>query len=176
MGAALGRLGLRGRLGLLSLLAVGACGAPDPPADSHAEAPEYAAVNLAGDSVSLSDMRGDVVLLNVWATWCAPCRVEIPELQALHEEHEDRGLRVVGVTVDSRHAIDDVHQFIDEFGMTYDVWLDPDHTVLDRFRGSGVPLSVLIDRDGRIAWRHLGMFQRGDPALLAALERTLGDN
>lgn len=166
----------RGRLGLVILLAAVGCGGPGQPTDSNAEAPEYVAVNLAGDPVSLSDMSGDVVLLNVWATWCAPCRVEIPELQALHEEHEHRGLRVVGVTVDSRNAIDDVHQFIGEFGMTYDVWLDPDHTVLDRFRGSGVPLSVLIDRDGRIAWRHLGMFQRGDPALLAALEQALGDS
>jgi cytochrome c biogenesis protein CcmG, thiol:disulfide interchange protein DsbE len=159
-------------LAMVAALATVATACGEPPG-AGATAPEYAAVDLAGDSVSLGDLRGQVVLLNVWATWCAPCRVEIPELQALHEEHGQRGLRVVGVTVDSRHALDDVRQFIDEFGMTYDVWLDPDHTVLDRFSGAGVPLSVIIDRDGRIAWRHLGMFQRGDPNLLAALERSL---
>lgn len=139
------------------------------------EAPSYGAVTLAGDSVSLAELRGEAVLLNVWATWCVPCRVEIPELQSLHEQHADRGLRVVGVTVDSRAATGDVHRFIEELGMTYDVWADPDQAVLNRFAASGVPLTVLIDRGGRIAWRHLGMFQRGDPELLAALEVVLGE-
>jgi cytochrome c biogenesis protein CcmG, thiol:disulfide interchange protein DsbE len=151
-----------------------ACGDPDaPPRDDLGEAPSYAAVTLDGDPVALVDLRGEAVLLNVWATWCAPCRIEIPELQALHEAHADHGLRVVGVTVDSRHAMDDVRAFMDELGMTYDVWWDPDHSALNLFRASGVPFSALIDREGRIVWRHLGMFQRGDPALMSALERVL---
>jgi cytochrome c biogenesis protein CcmG, thiol:disulfide interchange protein DsbE len=158
----------------LGVLAATACGEPDRAGRTERPlAPAYSAATLNGDSVHLADLRGQPVLLNVWATWCAPCRVEIPELQALHERHGAQGLRVVGVTVDSRAAINDVHQFIQEFGMTYDVWWDPDHTVLNRFGGAGVPLTVLIDRDGTIAWRHLGMFQRGDPELVAALERTL---
>jgi cytochrome c biogenesis protein CcmG, thiol:disulfide interchange protein DsbE len=160
-------------LALGGVLGVGACDGRADEARDLGVAPAYAAVTMDGDSVSLAELRGEAVLLNVWATWCAPCRVEIPELQALHEEHGDRGLRVVGVTVDSRAATRDVHQFIDEFGMTYDIWWDPDHTVLNRFGGAGVPLTVLIDRDGTIAWRHLGMFQRGDPELIAALERVL---
>jgi cytochrome c biogenesis protein CcmG, thiol:disulfide interchange protein DsbE len=164
---------------LALILAVGlaACGAGTddddaaPSAAGLGVAPDYAAVTLDGDSVSLADFQGQAVLLNVWATWCAPCRVEIPELQHLHELHGDQGLRVVGVTVDSRAAMNDVSEFIAEFGMTYDVWWDPDHRVLDAFGGSGVPLSVLIDRDGHIRWRHLGMFTRGDPELEAALRR-----
>jgi cytochrome c biogenesis protein CcmG, thiol:disulfide interchange protein DsbE len=158
----------------LGVLTAAACGEPERADQPERQpAPAYSAATLEGDSVDLADLRGQPVLLNVWATWCAPCRVEIPELQALHEKHGAQGLRVVGVTVDSRAAINDVHQFIQEFGMTYDVWWDPDHTVLNRFGGAGVPLTVLIDRDGTIAWRHLGMFQRGDPELVAALERTL---
>ena len=160
-------------LAALAALAMGAC---DGGEGELTPAPDYSAVTLAGDSVSLADLRGEVVLLNVWATWCAPCRVEIPELQALHEEHGERGLRVVGVTVDSRAALRDVEQFIDELGMTYDIWWDPDHTVLDRFDGHAVPLSVLMDRDGNVRWRHLGMFQRGDPELLAAIEVALSDD
>lgn len=157
-------------------LAVGAC-TDAPRAEGTTEAaPEYAAVTLHGDSIALADLRGEVVLLNVWATWCIPCRVEIPELQALHEEHQERGLRVIGVTVDSRGAADDVLDFIDELGMTYDVWADPDHLVLNRFRAAGVPITVLIDRNGHIAWRHLGMFERGDPELLRALERSLTES
>jgi cytochrome c biogenesis protein CcmG, thiol:disulfide interchange protein DsbE len=177
-----GRRGATGIPGLVAgllaatLIGLAACGDPDASAhDDLGEAPAYSAVTLEGDPVALADLRGDAVLLNVWATWCAPCRIEIPELQALHEQHGDRGLRVVGVTVDSRHAMDDVRAFIDEFGMTYDVWWDPDHDALNRFRAAGVPFSTLIDRDGRVVWRHLGMFQRGDPELLSAIEHALGD-
>jgi cytochrome c biogenesis protein CcmG, thiol:disulfide interchange protein DsbE len=159
-------------MAVAGLIAVSACGEDAPPADAP-EAPEYRSVTLQGDTVDLADFRGEVVLLNVWATWCAPCRVEIPELQALHEAHAAQGLRVIGVTVDSRNAMDDVHAFIDEFGMTYDVWVDPDHSVLDRFGAAGVPITVLIDRDGRVAWRHLGMFQREDPRLVSALQTAL---
>jgi cytochrome c biogenesis protein CcmG, thiol:disulfide interchange protein DsbE len=157
--------------------ALGACrgevGESGEDAGAGEMAPAYAAATLDGDPVALEDLRGEVVLLNVWATWCAPCRREVPELQALHEAHAGAGLRVVGVTVDSRHALDQVHDFIREFGMTYDIWWDPDHVVLDSFRAAGVPLTVLIDRDGHVAWRHLGTFERGDPELLAAVERTL---
>lgn len=167
--------------GILLLGLIG-CGDGDgggsPDAASEAvepqRAPSYEAVTLDGDPVSLSDLRGDVVLLNVWATWCAPCRQEIPELQSLYEEHSERGLRVVGVTVDTRSAAPQVRQFIDDFDMTYDVWWDPDQTVLSKFEAVGVPLTVLIDREGRIVWRHLGAFQRGDPELLRAVESSLG--
>jgi cytochrome c biogenesis protein CcmG, thiol:disulfide interchange protein DsbE len=168
---------VRARFGLMTLAAVAlaaACGEPDtPPGEDLGEAPSYSAVTLDGEPVALADLRGEAVLLNVWATWCAPCRIEIPELQALHEEHGGHGLRVVGVTVDSRHAMDDVRAFMDELGMTYDVWWDPDHSALNLFRASGVPFSALIDRDGRMVWRHLGMFQRGDPDLMSALDRVL---
>ncbi len=136
-------------------------------------APSFSAKDLGGAAVSLADLEGEVVLLNVWATWCTPCRQEIPELQALHEEHGDEGLHVVGVTVDSRSAESQVHDFIERFGMTYEVWWDPDQTAVSTFGAMGVPLTVLIDREGRIAWRHLGAFQRGDPELIRAVESSL---
>lgn len=173
---------------LVALLAATACGTGEENDDGEAaartaeasealepeDAPPFEAVTLDEDPVSLADLRGEVVLLNVWATWCTPCRQEIPELQALHEEHADHGLRVVGVTVDSRSAKDEIARFIDQFGMTYDVWWDPDQTAVSAFGAMGVPLTVLIDREGRITWRHMGAFQRGDPALIRAVESSLG--
>lgn len=166
---------------LIGILVVG-CGDAEreggPDAASRAvepeRAPSFAAITLDGDSMALSDLRGEVVLLNVWATWCTPCRQEIPELQALHEEHGDQGLRVVGVTVDTRSAEPQVRRFVEDFGMTYDIWWDPDQTAVSKFEAVGVPLTVLIDREGRITWRHLGAFQRGDPELLRAVESSLG--
>lgn len=152
----------------------GGGGTPDRTQAAEPEmAPSYSATTLAGEPVSLADLRDEVVLLNVWATWCTPCRQEVPELQALHEAHGDEGLRVVGVTVDSRSAEDQIHQFIDQFGMTYDVWWDPDQTAVATFGAMGVPLTVLIDREGRVAWRHLGAFERGDPELMRAVKTAL---
>ena len=135
--------------------------------------PALAAVTLDGDSVALADLRGHPVLLNVWATWCAPCRREIPELQALHEEYAPEGLRVVGVTVDARGAGEDVRRFIDAFGMTYAVWWDPDQRIVAELGAPGVPVTVLLDRQGRVAWSHLGALERGDPELSAAVQRLL---
>jgi cytochrome c biogenesis protein CcmG, thiol:disulfide interchange protein DsbE len=137
-------------------------------------APEYAAVTLEGDSVFLADLEGSVVLLNVWATWCAPCREEIPALQELHERHHAEGLRVVGVSVDGRREGDNVRRFADSFGVTYAIWHDPDDRVGSRFRSIGVPTTVLIDRGGTIVWRHLGAVTADDPGLNRHLGETLG--
>ncbi|MDX1673757.1 MAG: TlpA disulfide reductase family protein [Longimicrobiales bacterium] len=160
---------------IVTLLALGvsACGPAGGGAAETETAPELEVATLDGDSVALSDLRGEVVLLNVWATWCVPCRQEVPELQELHETHADEGLRVVGVTVDHRGAGDEIRQFMDRYGMTYDVWWDPDGTAIDVFGAVGVPLTVLIDREGQIAWRHLGAFRADDPALRQAVEETL---
>ncbi|MGK7312261.1 MAG: TlpA family protein disulfide reductase [Candidatus Longimicrobiales bacterium M2_2A_002] len=135
--------------------------------------PALEAVTLDGDSVALADLRGEVVLVNVWATWCVPCRKEAPELEALHQRYGDRGLRVVGVTVDNRGAEAQIRQFVDRFGMTYDIWWDADGRAIDEFGAVGVPLTVLLDRDGRVAWRHLGAFTADNAALRAAVRSTL---
>ena len=164
-------------LALVLLAGAAACGDGAEREDAEAtlspEAPPFAAVTLEGDSVRLADLRGAPVLLNVWATWCAPCREEIPELQALHETFGPRGLRVIGVTVDSRSAAEDVRRFMDEYGMTYDIWWDPDQTSVSAFEAMGVPLTVLIGPDGRIRWRHMGAVPPGDPELREAVEAPL---
>lgn len=153
---------------------VGCGDAADQARDAEPETvPALEAVTLAGDPVALADLRGEVVLLNVWATWCVPCRQEAPELQSLHESHGGRGLRVVGVSVDNRGAEDQIRAFVDEYGISYDIWWDPDGTAIEEFGAAGVPLTVLIDRDGRIAWRHLGAFHADDPTLVRALRATI---
>ena len=144
----------------------GAVGAP---------APEYSAVTLAGDSITLASMRGDVVLLNMWATWCHPCREEIPALQRLHESLADSGLRVVGVSVDAGGEAERVAAFAREFGVTYAIWLDPDERVAETFYTIGVPTTLLIDRSGTVRWRHTGPVKDTDPALRRALRDVLAE-
>lgn len=138
-----------------------------------ATAPLYSAITLAGDSIALADLEGEVVLLNVWATWCIPCREEIPALQRLHEEYAARGLRIVGVSVDARGEEQTVKDFADSFGVTYDLWLDPSEEVISTFRVIGVPNTYLIDREGRVLWKHIGPVLDDDPGLLAGLESAL---
>ncbi|HEV2146223.1 MAG TPA: TlpA disulfide reductase family protein, partial [Longimicrobiaceae bacterium] len=136
-------------------------------------APAYAAAALSGDTVSLDALRGKVVLLNVWATWCHPCREEIPALQELHERHAAQGLTLVGVSVDNRSDRAAVEGFAREYGMTYPVWLDPEERVSSTFRTLGVPSTFLIGRDGTILWKHVGPVDADDPTLTRLLAEAL---
>ena len=146
---------------------------PEVPGAVGTTAPAYGAPTMAGDSLDLASMKGQVVLLNVWATWCIPCRREVPELQALHQELGGRGLRVWGVSIDGGEANADVTGFIDDFKMTYTVLRDPAERVLSVFRIQGVPASYLIDREGVVRWRTIGPFKADDPQLQEALRVTL---
>ena len=138
-------------------------------------APDYAATALSGDSVSLAGLRGKVVLLNVWATWCHPCRDEIPQLEALHQRYSKDGLELIGVSVDVPGMEGGIREFMRDFSMTYPVWLDPDERVSAQFRTIGVPETFLIDRAGVIRWRKIGPIQPSDSTLRAALERALAE-
>jgi cytochrome c-type biogenesis protein len=112
-----------------------------------------------------------VVLLNVWATWCAPCRDEIPYLQALYEKHRQAGLEIVGVSVDARGQDAAIRGFAKDFGMTYPIWRDPDERVQSLFLSLGVPASYLIDRAGILRWRRIGIISESD----TTFTRTLAD-
>lgn len=154
------------------MLLTGGCGA-EAPAAVGSPAPSYEATTLAGDSVSLAELRGKVVLLNIWATWCHPCRTEIPALQEIHERYANRGLELVGVSIDARGERDAIRSFASDFGVTYPIWHDPEGRVSTTFRSIGVPSTYLIDREGELVWKHLGPVEADDASLIAALERAL---
>ena len=136
-------------------------------------APRYAAATLAGDSASTAGLAGKVVLLNIWATWCAPCRAEIPYLQSLYEKHKAEGLEIVGVSVDARGQDEAIRAFAQEFRMTYPIWRDPDERIQSLYMALGVPSSSLIDRKGVLRWRQLGTIRESDTKLTEALAESL---
>lgn len=138
-------------------------------------APAYRATSLDGDSVSLAGLRGQAVLLNIWATWCHPCRTEIPELERLYQEHRARGLTIVGVSIDAGGEDGAVRDFAREYGMTFPIWRDPDGRVSTTFAAIGVPATYLIDREGVLRWRRVGPIAEGDTSLVRALDEALGD-
>ena len=151
-----------------------ATAAPDGRVQVGYPAPAYAAVSLKGDSVSLAKERGKVVLLNIWATWCHPCRQEIPELQAMHTRYAARGLELIGVSVDADGSDDAIRSFMTDFKMTFPIWRDPDERVSTTFLAIGVPATFLIDRNGVLRWRKTGPIAPNDTSLTAAIERSLG--
>ena len=131
-------------------LAVPAGAAEDRPA------PEYQARLLStGDQVRLADLRGEVVLLNTWATWCKPCKEEMPDFETLHQRYRADGLHVVGVNTDEGRGDAGVARFVDRIGVTFPIWRDPANRFADKFRVLGPPETFLVDRQGRIArhWR-----------------------
>lgn len=165
---------VRAGLVLTVTLLLAACGdGPSRGVQVGSPAPAYGAVTLEGDSVHLADLRDRVVLLNVWATWCLPCREEIPALQEIHEQYGARGLEVVGVSIDSRNERDNLRGFADGFNVTYTLWHDPDDGVRNQFRIIGVPSTYLIDRQGVIVWFHMGPVTADDPGLMRALASSL---
>ena len=138
-------------------------------------APAYVSQTLSGDSISLASMRDKVVLLNVWATWCHPCRTEIPELRAIQERYKDRGLELVGVSVDAEGNDEGIREFMKEFDMQYPVWRDPGEHVSTQFLVIGVPATFLIDRKGILRWRKTGPIAPNDTSLSGAIERAIAN-
>lgn len=121
-------------------------------------APRYSALTLEGKPVSLEEFEGKPVLLNVWATWCIPCREEMPALESLHSKFADQGLQVIGVSVDGPGTSERISSFIDKMGITYTILHDPDDKFSRAFRTIGVPESFLISANGSIVHTWKGPF------------------
>lgn len=140
-----------------------------------AQAPAFEAMDLGGNAVSLDSLRGRVVVLNVWATWCIPCLEEIPQLEAVHREFGEQGVSVVGVSIDAAGMGAEVSDFMTDHDMSYSVWLDPARDFPLKFLTVGVPETYVLDRAGIIRWRMTGAVRPGDTAFVAAVRQALRD-
>lgn len=122
------------------------------PARVNFPAPDVQLTDLNGNPVSLSDFRGQVVLYNAWATWCPPCKQEMPVLQAFFEAHKDSGFVIVAI--EDGQPVEEVRAFAQEHRLTFPVWPDPEYQATTAFRTNSLPTSFVIDRDGivRLTW------------------------
>lgn len=153
-GAANGETGTEGSLGFVA--GDGSIVLLDP--QDRTDAPVAAGPLLSGGELSTADLRGSVVVLNVWASWCAPCRAESPDLQAVWDATRDGGVQFVGInTRDSEAA---AAAFVGNYGLTYPHLLDPDGRTQLLFRDSlppqAIPSTLVLDKQGRVAGRVLG--------------------
>ncbi len=140
---------------------------------SPVPAPDFSLDGTHAGSLRLRDLRGRVVLLNFWATWCVPCRAEMPALERLHREYGGRGLTVVGVNL--KESLAAVQGFMKELQLTFAAVLDSNGAVSDAFKVRGLPMTFLLDREGRILWRALGPREWNGADGRAYFERLLQD-
>lgn len=160
---------------LAAALVVAACWAAESAGPPRVGEParEYVAATLEGDTVALSDLEGQVVLLNLWATWCSPCRSETPYLQEVFEERADEGFEIVGISMDTGDAADQVAMFVEEYGVTYTILHDPKMMGMELYQVLGLPATFLIDREGVLRWMRYGPIPEGDADFLKALDDAL---
>jgi peroxiredoxin len=118
-------------------------------------APQLTLNDLAGSSTSLADYHGKVVLVNLWATWCPPCKDEMPALETFYRKHAEDGFAIVAVN--DGDPTTDVVQFVKDYGLTFPVWLDPTYIATEKaFKTMNLPSSFVIDRDGQVVLSWVG--------------------
>jgi peroxiredoxin len=147
-------------LGLVALIALPKSGGPNStsgersvvPVEVDYPAPELALTDLQGNPVSLADYLGQVVLVNNWATWCPPCKAEMPILQNYYDDHHHQGFTIIAI--EAGEPVFEVVDFVEQYGLTFVVWPDPNQSAAVAFRNPALPSSYLIDRMGsvRLAW------------------------
>jgi peroxiredoxin len=130
-----------------------------------AVAPPFEAVKLDSQWISLGSLRGQAVLINFWATWCEPCRVEMPDLEAIHQKYRERGLRVLAVNLGEPPEL--IQQWIDEFGLTFDILLDEQQEIAALYYIRGQPTTYVISPEGIVVHIFYGATNR--EALEAAI-------
>jgi len=125
-------------------------------------APDFTLKMLDGEQVSLSQFRGQPVLINFWASWCPPCRLEMPDLVRAYEAHKKDGFVILAIDLTFQDSLEGARRFADEFGMSFPVLLDETGEVTtDLYQLRGLPMSVFVDREGLVNRVYLGAMTGG---------------
>lgn len=139
-------------------LSGGASGSATVPAEVDYAAPSLTLFDLTGTEHSLVDYQGQVVLVNLWATWCPPCRAEMPTLEAYFQDHRKEGFTLIGI--EAGDARDEVAEFVAQYDLSFPVWLDPQSDSLRGFYNASLPNSYVIDRQGTVVLGWTGAISR----------------
>lgn len=164
---------------MLLVLLFGAAAGADPyagmavdRASAPVAAPAFALADLSGQRVSLASLSGKVVLLNFWATWCVPCRTEMPGMERLWQRYRDRGLAIVAVSVDEEGDTR-IANFVRRLHLSYPILLDPRSEAAERYEVSGLPATYLIDAKGRLIGRMVGSREWDSQEAVSLIEQLL---
>jgi|SRR5687767_3902603 len=148
------------------------------PVEVGSKAPQIQGVTLDGArrQKTLADYEGKVVLLNVWATWCEPCRVEMPSIERLHREFGPQGLAVVAISIDDPGAEQRIRDFVKELGLTFEVLHDPAQVTTRTYQVTGYPETFVIARDGTIRKKFIGPDDWSSESNRALVRELLGSS
>lgn len=124
---------------------------------SRPTAPDFTVLDTDGNQVKLSDFFGQPIVLNFWATWCPPCKAELPDFEKACAENDDVVFLMVNLTDGSRDTVDVVNAFISQNGYTFPVYYDTSYSAANAYGVSSIPVTYFIDRSGNVAVSHLGM-------------------
>ncbi len=152
--------------------------APPPPLPTGIHAPAFTTKTLQGKPLSLRSLRGKVVLLDYWATWCIPCRVATPTMERLHRQFGRRGLAVVGISLDAADTLAQVKPFIKRYGITYTIAVSPQQNmaVANAYHAADVlPSQFLIDKKGIVRWCDAGYTLDEGRSLRRLIRRLLAE-
>lgn len=136
------------------------------------QARDFVLPDLNGDQVRLKDLRGKIVILNVWAIWCAPCREEMPSIERLHQHFRGQDLIILAVSVDMAD-IELVKAFAEKYNYTFTVLHDPRGDIIDWFYVRLIPVTYLIDKSGKIVGKAIGLRDWGDEHVIRLFEELL---
>lgn len=143
------------------------------PVNVGSTAPNFRAKVLGENRYkTLADYKGQVVMVNIWATWCGPCQVEIPSLERLYREYGDKGLKLVAVSIDDYVSEDSIRAFARNFGVTFEVLHDSTHAIERQYQATGYPETFVIGKEGTIRKKWIGpddWSSQGNRALVAQL-------
>ena len=145
------------------------------PVSVGSQAPDFHALTLDAtpEPRTLEDYKGQVVLLNIWATWCAPCRIEMPSIEQLHQALGPQGLKVVAVSVDAAGQDDAIRDFAKQLGLTFAILHDPTDRTQKQYQATAVPETFIIGRDGMIRKKLIGSVDWNSSANRAVIEQLL---
>ncbi|HKK66494.1 MAG TPA: TlpA disulfide reductase family protein [Clostridia bacterium] len=138
-------------------------------------APDFTIETLQGDRVSLSDYRGEVVLLNLWATWCPPCREEMPSMQSIYDQLKDRGFTILAVAAPNppRETFEKIENYVSENEYTFPVLIDSEYKVYGTYGTGSIPTSWVVDTEGNLVSRLVGATDWESESIMRAFEELL---
>ena len=146
------------------------------PVEVDSKAPDFRATSLATGKVkTIADYQGQVVLLNVWATWCQPCRLEMPSMERLQRELAPAGLKIVAISIDEG-GVDVVKEFVREYGLTFEILHDPSRAIERIYQTTGVPESFVLNKYGIIVKKVIGAAAWDAPVNRDLIRRLLAQS
>lgn len=131
------------------------------PREGTTKAPDFSLKTSSGKTIALSKLRGKIVVVNFWATWCGPCRAEIPGFSKVYEKYRSKGLEIVGISLD-QGGWNDVKPFVKKFNISYPIVLGNDRVAQQYGNIDAIPTTFIVDKDGNIVGRHIGYMKEED--------------